>query len=79
MTDESLLAELGVAEQANMHSRPCQACAALESMSEAARSQVERALAGTIGGRTLAEILTRNGYPTGRRAVDNHRREGHTT
>lgn len=76
--DADLLADLTAAEDANMHGRPCQVCQALRGMSELAREQVERALAGTIGERTLAEILTRNGYPTGRRAVATHRREDHT-
>ena len=75
--DEELVRDLAAAEQANMHARECQVCDALETMSPEARRNVERALAGTIGERRLAEILTRNGYPTGRRAVANHRREGH--
>ena len=75
--DAALLAELGTAEAANQHGRPCQVCSALGQMSDSARGGVERALAGTIGARKLAEILTRNGYPTGRRAVFNHRNEGH--
>lgn len=78
MTDIDLLNELLTAEDANQHSRPCQVCAALGLMTESARDGVERALAGTIGERKLAEILTRNGYPTGRRAVANHR-GGHAT
>lgn len=76
--EKSLLEELGRAEQANMHARSCQVCDALEAMSEPARVGVRRALAGTIGERTLAEILTSNGYPTGRRAVARHRLEGHS-
>lgn len=76
--DQGLLADIAAAEDANMHARACQVCVALRSMSELAREQVERALAGTIGERSLAEILTRNGYPTGRRAVATHRREDHT-
>lgn len=76
--DEALLIALGEAQTANMHARPCQVCSALLAMSEAARVGVEGALAGTIGERTLAEILTEAGYPTGRRAVQNHRREDHT-
>lgn len=75
--DSTLLVELAEAGVANMHARPCQVCVALEGMSEVARVSVESALAGTIGERSLAEILTRNGYPTGRRAVQNHRREAH--
>lgn len=75
--EQELLKQLEKAEGANMHGRPCQVCTALSSMSESARAGVERALAGTIGERTLAEILTRNGYPTGRRAVQAHRREDH--
>lgn len=76
--EELLLARLGAAEQSNMHARPCQVCDALRKMSERARAGVESALAGTIGERTLAQILTDSGYPTGRRAVANHRREAHT-
>jgi hypothetical protein len=76
-SEESLLRDLGEAEAANMHGRDCQVCDALGRMSDQAASGVRRALAGTIGERKLAEILTGNGYPTGRRAVANHRREGH--
>lgn len=78
MTDDALMADLAKAAQANMHARACQVCDALESLSEEARAGVKSALAGTIGERTLAEILTRNGYPTGRRAVARHRLEGHS-
>lgn len=77
-SEESLMAALAEAEDANMHARECQVCVALTAMSDLARKEVERALAGTIGERKLAEILTRNGYPTGRRAVATHRREDHT-
>jgi len=79
MSDEELLAALGEAEVANMHARDCQVCRAITSMSESARAGVNRALAGTIGERKLAEILTRTGYPTGRRAVSRHRLEGHSS
>jgi len=79
MTDEDLLiAAIDEAENANQHARPCQVCYALSKMSDQARASVERALAGTIGERKLSEILTANGYPTGRRAVANHRSEGHS-
>lgn len=78
VSDSDLLAALAQGSNANIHGRPCQVCSALNSMSEAARVGVEAALAGTIGERRLAEILTSHGYPTGRRAVVNHRREGHT-
>lgn len=78
MSESELLREIREAEQVNMHSRACQACEALEQMSESARGDVERALAGTIGAIKLAAILTRNGYPTGRRAIDRHRQEGHS-
>lgn len=76
--DTRLIADLGAAEVANIHGRACQVCSALRAMSEQARAAVEQALAGTIGERKLAEILTGNGYPTGRRAVATHRREDHT-
>ncbi len=78
MADADMLADLEQAEDANMHSRPCQVCDALERMADEAREGVNRALGGTIGERTLAEILTRHGYPTGRRAVARHRLEGHS-
>jgi len=78
LEDESLIKDLETAEGANQHARPCQVCEALEFMGSQARSSVERALAGTIGERKLSEILTANGYPTGRRAVVRHRSEGHS-
>lgn len=77
-SDEALLAELEQAEESNVHGRECQVCRALPQMSESVRPGVEKALAGTIGEQKLADILTRNGYPTGRRAVKNHRSEGHS-
>lgn len=77
MSEFDLLGDLAEAEGANIHARDCQVCAALQVMSESAAEGVERALAGTIGERKLAAILTKNGYPTGRRAVRNHRLEGH--
>jgi hypothetical protein len=79
MNEDELLAALAEAEVANMHGRDCQVCRAITGMSESARAGVKRALAGTIGERKLAEILTRAGYPTGRRAVSRHRLEGHTS
>ena len=78
MPDGGLIADLKAAEHANMHARDCQVCQALAKMSESAAAGVERALAGTIGAETLANVLTRNGYPTGRRAVRRHRSEGHS-
>lgn len=78
MSDADLLGELAEAEKANPYARECQACVAVRSVSPEAREGVERALAGTIGEKTLAGILTRNGYPTGARAINRHRKEGHT-
>lgn len=78
MSDADLMADLADGEQANIHARKCQVCQALEAMSDDARPSVLRALAGTIGQEKLAAILTRNGYPTGWRAVRNHRSEGHS-
>jgi len=78
VSDEALLADLAEGELANPHARPCQVCEALGNMSDQAKSGVQRALAGTIGEAKLAEILTRNGYPTGRRAIARHRSEGHS-
>jgi len=75
--EDILLKDLAAAENANQHARPCQVCTALGQMSDRAKTAVERALEGTIGEIKLADILTGNGYPTGRRAVATHRREGH--
>lgn len=76
-SDSELLAQLAAAERANVHARPCQVCSALEKMSAPVRTAVEAALAGTIGGNKLADILTANGYPTGVRAVRSHRKDNH--
>lgn len=75
----SLLTDLAEAERENVHARSCEACDTLAAAPENARPQVAQALAGTIGAQKLSEILTRNGYPTGRRAIQRHRREGHDT
>lgn len=73
-----LLKDLEAASDANMFARPCQVCQALPQMEpEAAQTVHLSILRRTIGERTIAEILTRNGYPTGRRAVIRHREEGH--
>jgi hypothetical protein len=77
--EEKLLADLEAGEKANVHARDCEVCVALETMSDRVKEPVLRALAGTIGLQRLADILTDNGYPTGRRAIDKHRREGHTS
>lgn len=79
MNEDDLVADIEAAEVANMHGRSCQVCDALSAMSDLAQSTIERALAGTIGEHKLAMILTKNGYPTGRRAVAKHRQEGHTS
>lgn len=75
--DNFMINEIVKAEKANVHGRDCQVCEALPTMSESARVNVERALAGTIGEEKLAGILTRNGYPVGRRAIKRHREEAH--
>lgn len=75
--DVDLLRDLTEAENENTHRRPCQICQAMAGMSESVRANVERALAGTIGEKKLADILTRNGYPAGRRAIQRHQLEGH--
>lgn len=74
----ALLDELKAAEKANQFARECQACEALRLAPEDARQALESALAGTIGESTLSAILTRNGFPTGRRAINRHRKEGHS-
>lgn len=78
MSDEGMLEQLHIAENANIHARPCQVCDALAKMSEEARIAVRAALAGTIGERKLSKILTGSGYIVGRRAIILHRREGHS-
>lgn len=77
--DEALLADLATAEQANMHARDCQMCDALEKMSESVQGAMRAALAGTIGRDKLVTILNRHGYTVGRRAIERHRQEGHTS
>lgn len=79
MGDEALFTELEQAEVENTRARPCQACVALSQMGDRAKASTERALAGTIGQNKLADILTRNGYKVGARAIIRHRREGHTS
>lgn len=76
--EAALLEALAVAERANMHNPGCQVCEALAIMSEPVKSAVMSALAGTIGRDKLVTILTQSGYDVGRRALDRHRREGHT-
>ena len=77
MTDADLFADIEAAEKANGSVISCQVCDGLALMSPETKARVESALAGTIGERKLADILTRNGYPTGRRAIYYHRK-GHT-
>lgn len=76
-SEQAMLADLREAEVANVHGRECQVCQALGRMPESVKPGVLRALSGTIGQDKLASILTKNGYPTGWRAVARHRREGH--
>lgn len=56
----------------------CKACRALRDMPEDVRGPVADALAGTLGSETLANVLAKNGYPVGRRAIARHREEAHT-
>lgn len=77
--EERLLEALDQASEANVFTRDCQLCQALEEMSEPARNKVETILEGRlVGTRKLAAILTDSGYPVGRRAIDKHR-EGHAS
>ena len=76
MSDDDLLKDLEEAEHANIFVRQCLVCTALGQMSETARTSVERALAGTIGQKKLARILTANGYEVSERSINNHRSEG---
>ena len=69
-------------QAAHMKADPnaCGACAALDmpNLDEETREQLASALAGTIGVKTLAEILRRNGITgAGRRTIDRHRKERH--
>lgn len=77
MSDQDLLTELNKAERANGSILSCPACEALAAMSPDVHAAVERALGGTIGEEKLAAILTKSGYPTGRRAIRKHRK-GHS-
>jgi len=75
--EDPLIEMIAQAERVNQHNGSCGLCLAMDTMSDQARSAVERAASGTIGMRSLARILTRSGYPVGRRAVYFHR-SGHT-
>lgn len=74
MNEDVLMAALQKAEEANTYTTECQVCVAIAQMGSNARSAVEGAIAdATIGTATLARILTESGYPTGRRAIINHK------
>lgn len=76
----SLLEDLTAGEQKNTMARPCQMCEALKSIEdEETRIALTRAASGTIGRDKLAQILHRNGLPVGRRAIERHRQEGHSS
>lgn len=79
MSDDALLADLAAAETENTQGRPCQTCEALAKMSDPVREAVKVGLAGTIGRDKLVTILNRHGYTVGRRSVERHRQEGHTS
>lgn len=79
MAEDDFLADLDAAENHPLaRTRPCPVCIALGQMSEPASERLRRALAGTIGAQKLADILTRNGFPASRRAVEKHKREGNS-
>lgn len=76
--EDDLLEDLREAEIASGHRAQCDACDILAAVSESTRPALSAAMAGTIGAQKLSAILTRRGYAVGRRAIDRHRREGHT-
>lgn len=74
----SLLEDLGEAEAANQHGRGCNLCTMLDQMEPEAAERVRAVVRGrTIGSEKLAAILSRNGYPAGRRAIKRHQMEDH--
>lgn len=85
MSDQDMISEL----EALTSKTSCQVCDALSRMSPQAADVIREALGrggrpgggslpGIIGGEKLAAILTKYGYPTGKRAVLRHRSEGHS-
>ena len=78
-SQDGLLEALRQAERENTQVRPCQACEVLASVTEPVKSALETALAGTIGRDKLVTILRSHGYAVGRRAIERHRQEGHTS
>lgn len=60
---------------------PCAACAVLKDENDPATFAALRdAFAGSMGVQTLAKVLRANGITTvGRRTIEHHRNEGHTS
>lgn len=78
----TLLTDLEAAEGNSRVGGPppiCPACQFLEEVDDPATKQaLERALAGTIGIKTLVPIIQAYGATFARRTIERHRREGHT-
>lgn len=57
----------------------CKLCRLLADLPDDDRRALADAAAGTIGARTLADILRRNGMAVSRDTIMKHRREDHTS
>lgn len=77
MSDADLLAELDSVQQPGNAKGACKLCRLLEESSDEVSTRLEAALGGTLGGRRLSAILTRNGHPISATVIDMHRRKGH--
>lgn len=79
MIDNSLIKDIERAEVENGTRPHCDACDLIDRLRNTDPFEaVSRALGGTIGTSKLSAILTKNGHPVGRRAIQRHRDEGHT-
>lgn len=73
--ESSLLLDLKAARQV---STGCVLCGYIESLPPGElREALTSAAAGSMGGRTLEEVLAKNGIPGRRDTINKHRREGH--
>ena len=74
-----LVEELQQAALTNGHARRCQLCQAMEGMEPAMELEVRELVVGRmIGTRKASDILKRNGWDVGDRAIKRHIAEGHS-
>lgn len=74
-----LLSDLLRGESESRRDRPCPMCDYIKRQTGQTKEALERAAAGTIGINKLAAILRDRDTGIGRRTVQRHREEGHTS